>query len=294
MDHDPLGLIGLGLLGSALAERFLAAGHTVCGYDIASDRRDQFQRLGSRTAASAGEVARACRRTVLSLPNSDVVENVVNEMADAWCEGVVVIDTTTGDPERTTAIGQRLAAMGVRYLDATVVGSSEQVRVGDAVALVGGEQADCAACAALFACFAREWFHVGACGSGARMKLAVNLVLGLNRAVLAEGLTFAAACGLDPSATLRVLQATSAYSRVMDVKGRKMIERDFRPQARLAQHLKDVRLILAAAERSGATVPLSEAHRGLLESARAAGLGDRDNSAIITAFAPKSTDSPID
>jgi 2-hydroxy-3-oxopropionate reductase len=226
------------------------------------------------------------------LPTSDVVEAVANQVSSAWRANAVVIDTTTGDPAKTTAIGDGLAAVGVRYLDATIVGSSEQVRTADAVALVGGDPATVAACTDLFACFAREWFHVGPRGSGARMKLAVNLVLGLNRAVLAEGLSFAAACGLDPGETLRVLQATSAYSRVMDVKGRKMIERDFHPQARLAQHLKDVRLIVAAAEQSGATVPLSETHRRLLESACAAGMGDDDNSAIIAAFAPRPGATP--
>jgi 3-hydroxyisobutyrate dehydrogenase-like beta-hydroxyacid dehydrogenase len=116
------------------------------------------------------------------------------------------------------------------------------------------------------------------------MKLVVNLVLGLNRAALAEGLAFARACGLDPGEALRVLRAGAAYSQVMDAKGRKMVDHDFRPQARVAQHLKDVRLILAEAERAGAAVPLSELHRQLLERVVAAGLGDADNAAVIRAF----------
>ncbi|MFO0808236.1 MAG: NAD(P)-dependent oxidoreductase [Gemmataceae bacterium] len=291
MDQRPLGMVGLGLLGSALAERFLRAGHVVVGYDVAPDRRDLFASLGGRCAGSAAEVVRASARTVLSLPTSDVVETVLREASDELRDGAVVMDTTTGDPTRTEAVGRQLADRGVRYLDATVVGSSEQVRSADAVALVGGEPSDFAACEDLFGCFAREWFHVGPCGSGARMKLAVNLVLGLNRAVLAEGLSFAAACGLDPAEALRVFQASAAYSRVMDVKGRKMVEGDFRPHARVAQHLKDVRLILAAAGHVGATVPLSHLHEQLLATVCAAGLGDADNAAVITAFAPTRDDS---
>ena len=120
----------------------------------------------------------------------------------------------------------------------------------------------------LFRLFARRWFHVGPWGSGARTKLVVNLVLGLNRAVLAEGLAFARRCGLDPAAVLEMLQSGAAYSRVMDAKGRKMIDGDFTPEAKLAQHLKDVRLILAEGDRTGAALPLSAAARA---AARGAG-----------------------
>jgi 3-hydroxyisobutyrate dehydrogenase-like beta-hydroxyacid dehydrogenase len=284
MDHRSIGLVGLGLVGSALAERFLDAGLGVVGYDIDPARRRQFTTLGGRCAGSAGEVARSCGRTVLSLPTSEVVEEVLGEAGDDLRDGQMVLDTTTGDPERSAAVGARLAARGVHYLDAAIAGSSEQVRTAAAVALVGGEPAAYADCGDVFRCFARESFHLGPWGSGARMKLVVNLVLGLNRAVLAEGLAFARACGIDPAEALKVLRAGPAYSRAMDAKGRQMVEHDFRPQARLAQHLKDVQLILAVARRTGAAVPLSELHRDLLERLTAAGLGDADNAAVIRAF----------
>ena len=124
-------------------------------------------------------------------------------------------------------------------------------------------------------------FHVGLCGSAARMKLISNLVLGLNRAVLAEGLAFAEALGVSPAAALEVMAGSNAYSRAMDVKGRKMVERDFSVQARLSQHLKDVRLMLDAAAAAGLSLPLTETHRRLMEQAEAAGYGEQDNSAII-------------
>src|SRR5262245_28477966 len=284
MDRRWVGMIGLGLLGSALAERFLRSGHAVVGYDIDPDRCRLLASLGGRPTDSAGMVVRDAGRTVLSLPTTDEVETVLAEAAPDMRAGMVVVDTTTGDPDRRPSVGARLAESGVRYLDAAVVGSSELVRSADAVALVGGDQAEAYACADLFDCFARQWFYLGPWGSAARMKLVVNLVLGLNRAVLAEGLAFARACGLDPAVALGVLRAGAAYSRVMDTKGPKMVGGDFDPQARLAQHFKDVRLILAEAERSGATVPLSELHRELLDHLVAAGLGDADNAAIIRAF----------
>jgi 3-hydroxyisobutyrate dehydrogenase-like beta-hydroxyacid dehydrogenase len=116
------------------------------------------------------------------------------------------------------------------------------------------------------------------------MKLVTNAVLGLNRAALAEGLAFAKALGLDLQETLSVLRETPAYSRAVDVKGAKMINQNFEPEARLSQHLKDVRLMIAAAKRAGMKLPLTETHENLLKKAEAGGLGELDNSAIIRIF----------
>ena len=116
------------------------------------------------------------------------------------------------------------------------------------------------------------------------MKLVVNLVLGLNRAVLAEGLALAQSCGIDPAAALEVLKTTPAYSQAMDTKGPQMVRGDFAPVARLAQHLKDVRLIRELAQRHAARIPLSDLHEELLNRAVELGLGEADNSAIIRVF----------
>jgi 3-hydroxyisobutyrate dehydrogenase-like beta-hydroxyacid dehydrogenase len=132
--------------------------------------------------------------------------------------------------------------------------------------------------------FAGRIFYMGACGAGARMKLVANLALGLHRAVLAETLAFARASDISPEDALEVLKAGAAYSRVMDDKGKKMLDHDFTVEARLSQHLKDVRLILAAANAKKAKTPLSQVHRQLLERLEAAGYGDVDNSAIVMAY----------
>ena len=284
MASQAIGLIGLGLLGSALAERFLVAGIKVLGYDFEPERCANLQRLGGEPADSSGSIAGRCKRIVFSLPTSETVDEVLADIEHRLAPGSIIIDTTTGDPKQIAAFGPRLAERGVEYLDATVGGSSEQARAGEGLVLAGGTAEAYTACADLFSCFSKCSFHLGPCGSGSRMKLVFNLVLGLNRAVLAEGLSFAEASGIDAAQALEVLRAGAAYSAVMDTKGQKMIGQDFSAQARLSQHLKDVRLILAAGERSGARLPLSELHRKLLEEVEAAGLGDADNSAIIKAF----------
>jgi 3-hydroxyisobutyrate dehydrogenase-like beta-hydroxyacid dehydrogenase len=282
--HGRVGLVGIGLMGSALAERLIEGGMTVVGFDTNPRRCELLGQLGGEPVASATEVVRCCDRIVLSLPDSSVVEQTLSEIGSRLTAGRVIVDTTTGDPLRAVALGDELADGGGAYLDATISGSSAQVRSGDVTVMVGGSEPAFSQCRPLFGTFARHTFHVGPCGSGSVMKLVSNLVLGLNRAALAEGLSFAKALGIDPGQALSVLRESMAYSRIMDTKGEKMVTGDFETQARLSQHLKDVRLILQAAGEAGAELPLSRTHQELLETAEAAGLGQLDNSAIIRVF----------
>ncbi len=290
-----VGVIGLGLMGSALAERFLADGRTVIGFDLREESRNQLERLGGEPLDSLHAVFASAPVVVLSLPNSDVVEEVCIEALhtrraqtpkfQTWgTDRLLIIDTTTGEPRQTEKIGLLLNEEGIDYLDATITGSSQQARNGEVIVTVGGPIKPYQQSEELFRLFAKRWFHVGPWGSGARTKLVVNLVLGLNRAVLAEGLSFAKACGLDVSEMLEILKCGAAYSRAMDTKGQKMIDGEFAPEAKLSQHLKDVRLILDAAREAEAITPLSRLHEQLLSDLEQAGFGDLDNSAIIRAF----------
>jgi 3-hydroxyisobutyrate dehydrogenase-like beta-hydroxyacid dehydrogenase len=279
MSHSPIGLIGVGLLGTALAERMLAAGHSLVGFDLEPNRLGNVQ-----PASHLREVAIRCSTIILCLPDSQVVASVVEQLDEEIRAGSTIIDATTGDPDDTARLAAALRARDIGYVDAAIAGSSEQVRRGEAVLLIGGHPDDVQRVTPVLATWSNQRFHLGASGSGARMKLVVNLVLGLNRAVLAEGLALAESCGIDGATALEVLKATPAYSAAMDTKGPKMVARNFTPQARLSQHLKDVRLIRQLAERHGAITPLSDVHEELLQRAVALGLGDADNSAILAVY----------
>ena len=274
-----VGLIGVGLLGSALAERLLAAGFTVHAFDPDQARLKWLSEHGGRPAANASELADRCSCLLLSLPDSKVVQQVLSELSFSRA-GSLILDTTTGSPDDAQRFASQLAERGSHYVEVNIAGSSTQVRSGDAVALVGAPADLRPEVQLISACFAKRAIWVGAPGQASRMKLAVNLVLGLNRAALAEGLAFAAALGLDEGSTLEVLQAGPAYSRAMDAKGAKMLSGDYTPQARLRQHLKDVELILEQAQHQRLMLPLSEAHRHLLKQAVTLGLAELDNSAI--------------
>lgn len=275
---DGIGLIGLGLMGTALAERLLSHGYALTVWNRTPAKAAP---LIARGAAWSDNPLAGCPRVILSLYTNEVVSAVLEQMQAGLQAGQILVDTTTGEPEQTAALGARLAARGVHYLDAPISGSSEQTRRGAATVIVGGDLGAFEACADLWPVLGGSVFHVGACGSAARMKLISNLVLGLNRAALAEGLAFAEAIGVPPAAALEVLRGSNAYSRAMDVKGRKLVERDYTVQARLSQHLKDIRLMLRAARDAGLPLPLTDTHRRLLEQAEAAGLGELDNAAIL-------------
>ena len=122
MASQAIGLIGLGLLGSALAERFLAAGTDVVGFDIEAERCANLQRLGGEVVESLVVIGRGCRRIFLSLPTSETVDKVLGEIGNHLAPGSIIIDTTTGDPKQIAVFGPRLAERGVEYLDATVGG----------------------------------------------------------------------------------------------------------------------------------------------------------------------------
>jgi 3-hydroxyisobutyrate dehydrogenase-like beta-hydroxyacid dehydrogenase len=286
-EKSPVGLLGVGLVGSALAERLLAADYQFCAYDPTPKAKHRIEGLGGRLMASEAEVAEHCRCLLLSLPGPKEVRLVVGLIYEHLRPGDIIIDTTTGDPNSVEAIAAELEPLGVSYLDATLGGSSRQIAAGEAIVICGATEPAFAAAEDLLRSFGTAVFHTGAPGTGTRMKLVLNLVLGLHRAVLAEGLEFARSSGIDPQRALEILKAGPAYAKVMDTKGQKMLLEDFHPEARLSQHWKDVRLMLESAKSNGAMLPLTRVHEGLLRSAYNSGWGLEDNSAIIKVFQEK-------
>jgi 3-hydroxyisobutyrate dehydrogenase-like beta-hydroxyacid dehydrogenase len=280
----PVGLLGAGLAGTALASRLVAGGVVLCAYDPVAEARDRVTLLGGTALGSEEEVAAQCRRLILSLPGPTEVRAVVQRIRGMLRPGDLVIDTTTGDPDSVEAIAEELGRDGVSYMDATLGGSSRQIAAGEAIVLCGALSHAYQQAEDLLRIIAAAVFHMGPPGAGTRMKLVLNLVLGLQRAVLAEGLEFARCSGIDVGRALEVLRAGPAYSKVMDVKGQKMLREDFQPEARLAQHWKDVVLMQQSAKENGALLPLTDVHEQLLREAIEAGWGGEDNSAILKLF----------
>ena len=277
---DTVGIFGLGLIGSALAARLLAAGRPVVGHDPDPTRQVALADLGGQPQSADG-VWSAAGTVILSVFDTTQVEAVLATAPDA-CRACVIV-TSTCDPDRIAAL-PGLCPPGMQLVEAPISGTSREVAAGGAVFLVGGDAEAVATAAPVLGLLGRAWHPMGTLGNGSRAKLAINLILGLNRAALAEGLVFGRLIGLDPTRLLDVAQDSAAASAVMATKGPLMVAEDFRPQGRVAQSAKDFDLIRRIAAASGQHLPGAETYLSLMHDCMAAGEGDFDNAAIIRAI----------
>src|SRR5215469_6939767 len=277
--QTPVGLIGVGLMGEVYAVRLLAAGFGVIGFDVDPARMKRLAQIGAR-AGSLAEIARQCDPIVVAVFSTDQVEEVVERALLPATPGKIVICTSTCDPDRIAALGARVAR-AIRFLEVPVSGTSAQVRQGDGVGLIGGDVATAQIATPVLDALFPKCLHIGKVGDGGRAKLAINLILGLNRLALAEGLVFASRLGLDAAAFLQVARTSAAASQVMDTKGPKMIAGDFAPEGRVRQTLKDVHLMMDQVRSIGQELPLLEVHAAVLEACVRHGESEKDNSIVI-------------
>lgn len=275
-----IGIIGLGLMGTALAERLAGAGIAVSGFDIDPIKCEQLRNIGGGLAKSVTDLASRSRAIVIAVYDGVQVEALLGEL-ERRASRPALICTTTCAPDDIDRIAVRAARAGFAFIEAPISGTSAEVRDGTATALIGGETE---AFNALLAVLCPRRTRVEKIGDASRTKLAINLILQNNRAALAEGIVFAERMGLDGHAFLAAAQRSAAYSRVMDTKGEKMLSRDFRPQSHIAQTLKDAELILHEARQRGLRLAVTEAQADLLRSAIALEGADADSSAIIEAI----------
>ena len=288
MEINRIGFVGLGLMGSRMTKNLLSAGFSVIGHDLEQDKVNALVKNGGRKVDAPDRIPALVDVIILSLPNSLVVNEVVRgslRLFETGREGLILIDTTTADPILSEELATQLRKKGIEMLDATLSGTSKMCAERDITVMVGGKEEIFKECGPIFAAIGKSAFYMGKNGTGALTKLIVNLVLGLHRMVLAEGLSLARKAGMDLYKTLEVLKDSAAYSKAMDQKGLKMIEKDFLPpEGKLAFHLKDVRLMLDLGHRVNAPLLLSSLHAQALRSEIARGRGEYDVSDIISFY----------
>jgi len=285
--RKPVGVIGTGLMGTACAKRLLAAGFDVLGYDVAAPKLAGLLALGGRAARSVAEIAGSCDRVVLAVFHTAQVEETIEgpgglvASRPRGAPPLTAICVSTCDPDRISALAARVDRGRLRFVEAPVSGTSEQTARGEALGLIGGERAAADEVGDMLDAICPRRHHLGTAGNGARTKLAINLILGVNRAALAEGLVFAERMGLDPAVFLAVARESAAYSQIMDIKGGKMVSGDFVPHGFVTQSLKDFALMAEQARRLGQRLPLAETYAALMQGCVAAGEGELDNSVVI-------------
>jgi L-threonate 2-dehydrogenase len=280
--HTPVGMTGLGLMGTALSARLIEAGMSVIGYDIDPAKCRAF---GGEAVASPAQMAARCRTIIVAVFNAEQVEAAFDELRRAGVADVIVC-TTTCAPDEITGIARRAGALGLRLVEAPISGTSAEIREGSAMALVAGGVDAIDAAGPVLDILCPRQTRIGKLGDAARTKLAINLILQNNRAALAEGIAFAESMGLDAAAFLGAARESAAYSRVMDTKGEKMLKRDFAAQSHIVQTLKDAELILEEARLRKQHLPMTLVQTALLRAAMTLTGPDADSAAVIEAIRP--------
>jgi 3-hydroxyisobutyrate dehydrogenase-like beta-hydroxyacid dehydrogenase len=281
-----IGLLGIGLVGRAIAPLLRDAGYDVVGYAPSQASREVLRDLGGRPVDSVADVAAVCRTVVLAVFDTAQVEQVL-EGAD----GVLtiappgglrrtIINTSTCEPDRMAALDARIRGRAA-FVEMPISGTSTQIARAEGVGLIGGRAADIDDVEDVLGTICPRRFRMGPLGAGGKAKLAVNLVLGLNRAAVAEGIAFAEMLGLDPGAFLHVARNSAAYSQVMDVKGKKMVERDYEPLSKVSQTTKDFIIMREYSHGAGHRLPFAEVYIEMMEGCIKAGEGDWDNAALL-------------
>jgi len=286
-----IGVVGLGLMGSAIVQRLLAASFEVTGYDVDADKRARLAQSNAAPADSLAALSEQCTTIMLAVFNTDQVEAVI-EGSDGLLSlrgpaksRPAFICTSTCDPDRIAQLAARIESRA-DYIEMPVSGTSAQLAAGEGVGLVGGTRSAVEAATPVLQAICPNRQYLGAVGNGGKAKLAVNLVLGLNRGAIAEGLVFAEKMGLEPVAFLKVLRNSAAYSHVMDTKGALMARREFqKPVSRVDQSYKDFSLMLEYSTALGQQLPFAQVYAELLHDCIEQGEAQWDNAAILAAIA---------
>jgi 3-hydroxyisobutyrate dehydrogenase-like beta-hydroxyacid dehydrogenase len=282
---ERVAIVGVGLLGSAVATRLLAAGFAVTGYDSRPDQLRALEPRGLRPASSPKEAVSSADAVFTILPSLETVESVIlgsGGLVQSLRRAATVIQMSTISPTLTRRLGEAAALAGLGFLDAPMSGTSAMVERGDCTIFAGGDGALVDACRSLFAAIAKRTVHVGPIGSASLAKLATNLLVALNTAAVAEALVLGVKGGLAPQALLDILKDSAAASKMVDVRGPLMVEHRFDPQMKLDLFLKDFRLMLEEAQRLGVALPLTSLTQQICTATVAAGRGGEDLAALIT------------
>ncbi|WP_062310765.1 NAD(P)-dependent oxidoreductase [Polynucleobacter sinensis] len=287
MREKTVGIIGLGLMGQAFSTRLQRNGFITLGYDINDERCNEFGR--EKVLASPIQLAEKTDTLILCLFDAKQVHDALLGQSGLLLTPrdtpLNIICTSTCEPEAIRDIADACTNYPVRFIEMPISGTSKQVANGDCLGLTGGDEAIINDLSSILDAMCKKRMHVGDIGSASKAKLAINLVLGLHRAALAEGLVFGSRIGLDPDILLNLFQNSAAASSVMSIKGPLMTKRKYdEPQSRVDQSLKDFGLIQKLATQTNQPLPLATQYIELLQSCLEQGEGKQDNAIIFEAI----------
>jgi putative dehydrogenase len=281
MTQQTVGMIGLGIMGSAMSYNLLRAGARVVGCDVAPRARAEHKRAGGTVAKNARDVARRAEIVITSLPSARALGDVAADLAKSARRGSVVVETSTLPIEVKAAAREALAKRGVTLLDCPLSGTGAQARAQDLLIYVSGERSAYDRIAPVLPGFTSAAYYVGPFGAGSKMKFVANLLVAIHNVAAAEAMVLGMKAGLDPAMILKVVAGGAGGSRMFQVRGPMMVKGDY-SEATMKNEVwqKDMTIIGDFARSLECPTPLFAASAPIYNAAMAMGLGKEDTGAV--------------
>lgn len=278
---ETIGVVGLGVMGSAMSGHLIDAGFTVYGYDIDANRVEAFASKGGMPCASATEVAQQATLVLLSLPSVAALEDATAAIVAGAHPDLLVLEMGTLPLSAKEAARSRLAEVGVELMDVPLSGTGLQAADATLVVFASGSEEGYRRALPVFEVIGRSSYHLGGFGTGSVMKYIANLLVTVHNLATAEAHALGIAAGLDPALVQKVMSDGVGASKILDIRGPMMVEDKYEPpSARLDIILKDAGIIRDFARSVGAPTPLLDAAIPVYEASKQVGLGDLDAAAL--------------
>jgi 3-hydroxyisobutyrate dehydrogenase-like beta-hydroxyacid dehydrogenase len=277
-----VGFIGLGLMGSRLTRRLDSFGWHIRAWNRTPKHADELNEWGIDIAPSIADLAAGANVLISSLANDAAVRSVYLDEGGVFATakpGTVVLEMSTISPVLSRQLHQEASTRGIKFLDVAISGSTPAVEAGTITLLAGGDKDTFEQCVPIFESLARQWFLIGPGSAGVRMKLVVNLLLGLDMEAIAEAVSLGEHLQIDRNILLDVLSKTAVVAPAMAGKFRKIKDEDYSPEFPLRLMSKDMDLVMDAATASGADLPAASAAQTVL-ACNVPARGNLDLSAI--------------
>ncbi|HEX3181774.1 MAG TPA: NAD(P)-dependent oxidoreductase [Beijerinckiaceae bacterium] len=276
-----IGIIGLGIMGGAIARNLVAKGWRVVGFDIDAERCAEARGTGVEIAGKAAQVAERAELVMLSLPNPAAVHLVTGEIVAAKTAKRIVVELSTLALADKMAVRDALANAGHVALDCPLSGTGAQAQTGDLVVYASGDAEAIAKCQPIFADFSRKTANLGAFGNGSKMKYVANHLVAIHNVATAEAMVLGMKAGLDPQQIIEVISAGAGNSRVFELRAPLMAEKRYDPPTmRIATWKKDLDVIGAYAGDLGVPLPVFDATLPVYTAAKSMGYGGQDTGSV--------------
>jgi 2-hydroxy-3-oxopropionate reductase len=281
-----VGFIGLGIMGTPMAEKLIAGGHQLYANTLNQVPAELVEK-GAIVCATPKQVAEQADVIFIMVPDTPQVEEVLfaaNGCAEAQLKNKILVDMSSISPLETKEFAKRINQLGADYLDAPVSGGEVGAKQGSLTIMVGGDEAIFGRVKPLLALMGKNITLVGGNGDGQTCKVANQIIVALTIEAVSEALIFASKAGADPARVREALMGGFASSRILEVHGERMIKRTFEPGFRISLHQKDLNLALQGAKSLALSLPNTATCQELFNLCAANGAKDLDHSALVQAL----------